>query len=508
MKETFFLAILSGILLFLSFPRFDLGFLAWVALVPLLYAIEDRSVRDSFWLGWLAGIVFFFGGVSWVTNTMVNYGGLSLPLSYLILLLLVLYLGLYYAAFSSLLTFIRSKTRVPLIIIAPPLWVSLELLRNYLLTGSPWLLLGYSQYRYLSIIQIADITGVYGVSFIIVLVNTLLFELIDLYLIKERSDRKFPLRTVITASAIMVAILLYSHWRLSNLKFPISNFQSSIKVSLIQGNIPQEIKWDKAYERSTIDTYIRLTKEATRREAYMVVWPEAATPFYLEQEKMYLEMIANLLREKKVYLLVGSPSYDLYNKKVRLYNSAYLLNPEGRIVSRYDKIHLVPFGEYVPLRRILFFIEKMVVGIGDFSSGEEYTVMELPEGRFGVVICFEVIFPELVREFVKRGANFIATITNDAWFGRSSAPYQHFSMAVFRAVENRVPIIRAANTGVSGIIDQTGRIIKASDIFVEAYISGEITPATNRSLYTRFGDLFSYICAVFTLIIVGMSLRK
>ncbi len=506
MKKILFAVTLSGILLLLSFPKFDLGFLAWIALVPLFYSIEGGSVRDSFWLGWIAGIVFFFGGVSWVTNTMVNYGGLSLPLSYLILLLLVLYLGLYYAVFSSLLTFIRSKTKIPLILIAPSLWVSLELLRNYLFTGSPWLLLGYSQYRYLTIIQIADITGVYGVSFIIVLVNILLFELIDLYL--QREVKKFPLMAVITTSTVMIVILFYGHWKLSKLQTPNSKLQTSIKVALIQGNIPQEIKWDETYERSTIDTYIRLTREAAGEGVDMVVWPEAATPFYLEREKMYLEMIASLVKEKKVYLLVGSPSYDPLDKKGRYYNSAYLLDPGGRIISRYDKIHLVPFGEYVPLRRILFFIEKMVVGIGDFSSGEGYTVMEVPEGRFGVVICFEVIFPELVREFVKGGANFMVTVTNDAWFGRSSAPYQHFSIVVFRAVENRVSIIRAANTGVSGIIDQAGRIIKASDIFVETYIPGEITPARDRSLYTRLGDLFSYVCAVFTLIIVGMSLRK
>ena len=218
-------------------------------------------------------------------------------------------------------------------------------------------------------------------------------------------------------------------------------------------------------------------------------------------------MLTDFARENNIYLLFGSPAVKDYNK---LLNRAYLISPKGEILSRYDKMHLVPFGEYVPLTKLLFFINKMVEGIGDFTSGEEYSVMKTDGGRFGVVICYEIIFPELVREFVKKDANFMTTITNDAWFGKSSAPYQHFSMAVFRAIENRVPVVRAANTGISGTIDSLGRIKKATDIFVETYITDEIeiSKEHKKTFYTRYGDIFSYICTLLVIGFFGWGLIK
>lgn len=227
-----------------------------------------------------------------------------------------------------------------------------------------------------------------------------------------------------------------------------------IKVGLLQGNIDQGVKWDVKFKRETIDIYLNLSKRQ-RQTALSLLYGQRQQRPSFEEEKGYQKMLTDFARENNIYLLFGSPAVKDYNK---LLNRAYLISPKGEILSRYDKMHLVPFGEYVPLTKLLFFINKMVEGIGDFTSGEEYSVMKTDGGRFGVVICYEIIFPELVREFVKKDANFMTTITNDAWFGKSSAPYQHFSMAVFRAIENRVPVVRAANTGISGTIDSLGRI--------------------------------------------------
>jgi apolipoprotein N-acyltransferase len=182
-----------------------------------------------------------------------------------------------------------------------------------------------------------------------------------------------------------------------------------------------------------------------------------------------------------------------------MYNSAFLVGPDATVRGRYDKIHLVPFGEYMPLRGMLFFLDKLVYGIGDFRRGEDYTVMAIPQGRFGVLICFEVIFPDLVRHFVDRGAQFLVNLTNDAWFGNSPASYQHLSMVVFRAIENRVPVVRAANTGISAVIDPTGRVLQQTDLFVRTRIQARITPAVGRvPFYTRFGDVFAYACLLLT----------
>jgi len=186
----------------------------------------------------------------------------------------------------------------------------------------------------------------------------------------------------------------------------------------------------------------------------------------------------------------------------RLSNSAVLLSPDGAIISTYDKIHLVPYGEYVPLRSLFPFIEKITVGIGDFLPGEDPVVMKTPFAKIGTLICYEIIFPGLVRKFVDRDANVLVTITNDAWFGRTSAPYQHFYMAVFRAVENRVPVVRAANTGISGFIDSRGRIIRKSDIFVEATLTENVAIGNKKSFYTKHGDMFAYVCIACSLLML------
>jgi len=276
-----------------------------------------------------------------------------------------------------------------------------------------------------------------------------------------------------------------------------------VRVGMIQGNVDQAQKWDVVFRREAIDRHKKLTNQVVR-EVDLVVWPEAATPFFFEVETDYREELLRFVRDRGVPLLFGSPAMDSRTAGgPRLFNSAYLVSGGGVVLDRYDKVHLVPFGEYVPLKPILFFLGKLVEGIGDFVPGSGPRVMSGPNGHLGLVICFEVIFPDLVRQFVDRGADYMVTITNDAWFGRTSAPYQHFAMVVFRAVENRVPFARAANTGISGFIDAEGHILRTTELFVESALSGEVRLGGQRTFYTAYGDLFTLGCAILTLFVAA-----
>ncbi len=501
------LAVFSGVLLAVAFPALDLHLFAWIALLPLFLALRGKSVKHGFWLGWIAGIVYFAGTVYWVTNSVHFYGGVPIVPASLITLLLCAYLALYPAVFGAAAVHIRKKYPALFFIVAPALWTALELARTYVFSGFPWSLLGYSQYRALHVVQIADITGVYGVSFLIVLVNAALTEFII-------DRRKYS--GLITAAVVMALVLGYGSVRLRTPEGP-----DRITVSVVQGNIDQFKKWDPAFQAETIAVYARLTREAIERKPDLVIWPETATPFYFNgmypiDQAMTAEL-ASMVRKNRVPLLTGSPTYEVKpNRRIVGRNSAFLLSADGQVAATYHKMHLVPFGEYVPLKSFLFFVEKMVQAIGDFQAGDEYTVMMLPvQGntahagvRLGTVICYEIIFPDLVRRFVDKGANVITTVTNDAWFGRTAAPYQHFSMAVFRAVENRVPIARAANTGISGFIDTKGNILVVSGIFTREHLTHTLIPGTEKTFYTRYGDLFAYACVIFSLLLTANIPKK
>lgn len=492
--RNFYLPLLSGILLILIFPIFDLEFLAWIVLVPLLLSISMASdTKTAFRAGFITGFIYFLGTTYWVVNSIYYYGHLPFYLSILILLGMVIILGLYIGLFGLIYHILSKKISMPSAILAPLLWTSIELARTYLLSGFPWSSLGYSQYRFLPIIQIADITGVYGVSFLIVMVNGAIADLF----IYRKIKRPYLLFGPGLSIILFNVILGYGYW---HLKEPQINHGRELKVSLIQGNIEQDKKWDPKYQREVFDTYLRLTREALKDNPDIIVWPETATPFYFGRDRAYTDELISFVRENKTYLLSGTQRVKSFEKrKYTIANSAYLLSPAGEISGSYDKIHLVPFGEYVPMKKILFFVDKLVEGIGDFSSGNRYEVFETPKGRFGTVICYEIIFPGLVRKFVKGGAEFMVTITNDAWFGHTSAPYQHFSMAVLRAVESRIPIARAANTGVSGFIDTNGKILKASGIFHEGMYTGDIKLSTEKTFYARHGDIFANVCLGLTI---------
>ena len=463
-------AAVTGFLYPLCFPDYDLGFLAWIMLLPLHASLDGASPRLAFWLGWLAGLIAFAGVMFWVVNAMHLYGKMPLAASYPVMGLLAAYLGIYVAVYAwGAARLLRTIPRLAFLA-APFLWVTLELVRTHLFSGLPWGLLGYSQYRWLPVIQFADHAGIYGVSFLIVLVNGALFE-IAAWAVARLRGRTVPVPWL-TPGVAIVATAVCLWYGQAQLEPEAGEAARSVGIGLVQANIDQAKKWDAAYRREAMDRHARLSGIAATQGASkndLIIWPEAATPFFFELEQDYRDEILSLVRSHDIPLLFGSPALRRYpNGRPYLMNSAYLMAQYGP-VGRYDKQHLVPFGEYIPLHSsVLFFLDKLVEGIGDFEAGQVATVLTLPGkprtpdatglAKFGVVICYEVIFPDLVREFAAHGADFMVTITNDAWFGQSAAPYQHFGMVVLRAVENRRAFARAANTGISGFIDPHGRI--------------------------------------------------
>ena len=493
--RTLALSVLSGGLLSLAFPGTgDLGWLAFFALIPLLVAIQGRPWRNAGVLGFLAGLVFWLATVSWIAPTMVRYGDLPWPLAGLILLGLAAYLALYPAVFCVLLSRSRLCSGALYVVTAASLWVVLEFLRTFLFTGFPWNLLGYSQHRNIPLIQVAAVTGVYGVSFVVMAANAALATMFLTW-------KDWPRLLAALGTAGLLLTVAVGYGKLSPLA---ADAKPAIPVALVQGNIEQDVKWDLAWQGRTLGIYRDLTVAVAREQPRLVVWPETAVPFFLREDVRRTE-VERLARQTATYLLVGAPDRD----DGRPRNSAFLVGPEGRILGRYDKRHLVPFGEYVPLRRLLPFVNALAAGvIGEDVPGREATVFSTSIGRFGVIVCYEAIFPDEVREFFLEGADFLVNITNDAWFGRSAAPAQHLAMAVFRAVENQAYLIRAANTGISAVVAPDGRVVRSSGLFTREILSAGITPRSAVSFYTRYGNLFAWGTVGVALAVAIASLRS
>ncbi|MGD9015072.1 MAG: apolipoprotein N-acyltransferase [Candidatus Omnitrophota bacterium] len=502
------LVLISAVFLIVSFlPNANLELFAWFAFVPLFFTLQNKTKAKAFLISYLAGIIFWLGTIYWLIH--VTFVGL---------IILVIYLALYFGFFGLAVSLIRPRhNALTGSLIIACLWVGLEYLRSHLFTGFSWALLGYSQYLNLPIIQIAKITGVWGVSFLVMSINLWIYLMLNARFAPLDKKQKFALPIIGYALVLVLLSIslgygfyeLYSKSQLTN--------QQTIRISVIQGNIPQAIKWEKSARGGILGEYQRLSRLAAADSPDLVIWPEAALPGIMEQDIYLKRTLQEFVSNIGIPFLVGIVNLDDHN----YYNSATLISQQGEFMQRYDKLHLVPFGEYIPLKRIFGFLET-VVPIGDFSPGKEYAVFNLDKSmsvslspssnladwhlvrpEFGVLICFEDIFPQLSRNFVRKGADFLVNITNDAWFGDTSSPYQHLSASVFRAVENGVYLVRAANTGISGFITPEGRIYplinKAAgkQTFISGYLTQEITifPKKN-SLYTQWGDWFVLVCLV------------
>jgi len=496
-------AVASGILLAFAFPKIDINLVAWVAFIPLLWVIRGRTPGRAFFYGWIAGMGFYLCTVYWVVYTIGLYSNIPPLVAVGPLLLMCTILASYTGAFAAGLRFYQRRGG-SCVLVGPLLWVVLEWVRSFFFIGFPWVDLGYSQHSFLNLIQFAEFTGIYGVSAVIILVNLLLFTFLS-----ARTPRSwlYPLAAIV----LVLGLSIWGVWRRSQLAaLPLTHH---LRVGLIQGNISQDIKWNPNLQEETMLRYEKLTRKVAAQGVDLVVWPETAVPFFFQADAPssnsdYRERLLQLVTEIKTPILFGSPAFQRTEKKVLLFNRAYLLSSMAEALGSYDKIQLVPFGEYVPFHGIFFFLDKLVEGIGDFAAGSVLTVFSLPSVKLGVLICYEGIFPDLTRRFVARGAELLVNITNDAWFGRTSAPYQHLVMEAMRAVENRVPLVRAANTGFSAVVDLDGRIRSRTNLDEMTFLIEELAWPQVRSFYTTYGDIFVWLCAAGTGLMLGYRCFK
>jgi len=493
------LAGLSGVLLVLSFPEFNLSQLSWFALVPLLVAIYGSDWRESLWLGLVAGIIYFGGIMNWIM-VLIPYSTIFwVTLGYVVL---TLYLSCYVFLFAVSVNFVSQWKRPDIQPLAYSFltavtWTGLEVLRGYVATGLPWASLGYTQWRNVPLIQISSITGMYGVTFLIAMINGMIAG----FLIDIRRWRS-SLKAVLVPLGIIAVCFAYGWVSLS------SSFEDEkIKVSMVPGNVSQKDKMASWGDKSDwiFDKYVQATQYAADEKPDILVWPESAVPQFIFPESPELDRLKFLIPRWGAYLLMGVISYEGTYPDHKVYNSAFLLSPAGEEIDRYHKIHLVPISEYFPLKRYLpESLHDLVTGVSDFDSGSRYTIFSAPPARIGVPICFESVFPEISRRFVREGANVICIITNDAWFIGTFAAQQHFSMAPFRAIENRISIFRCANYGVSCIIDPYGRIMRKLEKN-EKYLTGEVGLHVGGTFYTKHGNYLPWACLAMTLFLVAQT---
>jgi apolipoprotein N-acyltransferase len=493
------LAVFSGILLSLSFPGFNIWLCAWFGFIPLFFALLNKTKFQAFILSYLSGVVFWAFTVYWLVHVTL-----------LGTVILVLYLALYFGFFGVILSrpgILNNKFSVVAI---PSAWVLLEYARSHLLTGFPWALLAYSQYKNIPLIQFSDITGAWGVSFLIVMANVALFSV---FLTQERRVADIAKRLSVPFLCLAV-ILAYGYFKISLETKAVK--PQILKISLIQGNIPQSLKWKPMARSFITNKYLALSREAQETEPDLIIWPEAAVPFLLGEDRGDFKILVDAARTLKTQLLLGAVSVrnGLY------YNSALLFSSEGKLAGVYDKVHLVPFGEYIPLKKLLPFLET-IAPIGDIERGEDYRILRVKNSQtakqnsLGVLICFEDLFPEISAKFIREGAEFLVNITNDAWYLRTSAAEQHLAASVFRAVESRVNLMRAANTGITGFISPSGEIIslvrdkRNNKIFIDGVLTENIRIIRHKiSPYAQSGDVFIIICAILLLYGIILPLKK
>ncbi len=434
-------------------------------------------------LGLLTGIVYFGGTLYWLVGTMRTFGGLPVSLAVVVCGLLVVFLSLYVALFAWLLARAFRRFGPQAVWAAPFLWVGSEYLRSWIGGGFPWVLLGYSQATVPPIAQVASIGGVYLLSFVVALVSAAGAW--------TGLTRK-PARWLVSAGVIAGVIALGVWGAVRVRDGSLARGGSPLRVGLVQGNIAQEDKWDPALAVPILSRYLDLSRRAIAAGAEVVIWPESSTPFFLEENPALAAEIRRLAQQAQTPFVVGSDQIERAQQN-RFYNSAFLVGADGQTRAVYRKMHLVPFGEYVPLKQLLPFVGPLVEAVSDFSPGLEPVLLPIGDRRLSVAICYEVVYPWLVRSFVLGGSELLVTITNDAWYGTTSAAYQHWEQASLRAVEQGRYLVRAANTGVTGIVDPYGRVIASTRLFETEVVTGDVRWNTARTVYATIGDLIAWL---------------
>ncbi len=472
--------IVSSVLCILAYPQIEWWPLAWVALVPFLLALENVRPIVAFRRGYLFGFLFFAGMVGWLVY--VTYPGAFV---------MVGYLAIYPALFALSTVFFRKLSIVARAFILSSVWVVLEYVRSHAFSGFNWAMLGHSQYKNHAMIQIADITGAYGVSFLVMLVNISIAEAWKVVVEGKHTKAAAVRRLHIIVSLILVGTLAYGVWRFKGI-----GSETTVRIGVVQPGIPQSDKWIPALKPAIIAKTLDLTRQAATTKPDLIVWPETSLPGFWHENIFDVGVIRQTAKELNTGILMGVMTQE----GEHYYNSSVYIDRDGSVRGRYDKIHLVPFGEYLPLRPVLGWLGK-IIDLEDFTPGEAFTVFSLPGGqRFSSLICFEDTVGYLSRSMANGGAEFLVNMTNDAWFEDTKAPFVHAQAAVFSAIENHRSLVRAANTGFSGFINSRGQIIetvhnsKGKKTFVTGFAVADIPIVSKKSFYTKYGDIFTLLC--------------
>jgi apolipoprotein N-acyltransferase len=511
------LAAASGILLALSFPKYGHPAFAWMALAPLLVALagiarqKRRPIARAFACGLTTGVIYFSGTLYWITRVMAVYGGLQGWVAVLINAALVAYLALFPAIFAMVVARLMLAHGTRALIAAPFVWTATELGRTHLFTGFPWVLLGYGEVTVLPIAQLASVTGVYGLSALVAGASAAAAYAALAASSPSRGSILRPYRPLLVVLTMIVAVAVWGSVRIRG--GALLREGQPVKVGLLQGNVEQSERENPASAPQIFQNYLQMTRRAIDKGAEVVFWPESATPFYFEDDRAGAEQVRAIARQFHDYILLGSDQIGWRTQNGQLvpdkyFNSAFLVRPDGATAGFYRKMHLVPFGEYVPLKRLFFFAAPLVQAVSDFSPGENAALLPVNGHLMSTAICYEIVYPDLVRQFVSAGSELLSTITNDSWFGRTSAPYQHFAQASMRAIEEGRYLVRSANTGISGIVDPYGRVLVQTRIYETAVVVGEARFLKAATVYAQTGDVFAYASVALTIAALVVSRRR
>jgi len=491
----------TAILLILSFPDFEFSFLAWIALVPLMLVVARRpSPLNAFILGWFAGTVFFYGSCYWLTYSMIHYGGLPTIVAYLLLVPATAVVGLFPGLFALALAVVVRRWSVWTVLAAPAIWAASEWARLGV-TGQLWNALGYSLAYHPIWIQPANWGGVYAVSFLIVVINAT----IVLGLVKR--DWWTVLVAVVITPALAIVILISPFLR-DERYLSSDDYRSAVNVIALQPNVPMALEKSTEEMNALRELHLTLSQNALANlppyPPRLVVWPESPMNFTYASDKTFQDLVAKFAQENHTSLILNSlepAGPDAFH------NSALLINEDGRLIAQYDKIRLMPFGEYVPLPRWLPGASLITALVGEFTPGDKYTLMPVGPYRAGVFICIESEYPWIARRLTNEGADALINISNDGYLGPTAVLRQHLANAIFRAVENGRPVLRVTNSGISAWINEEGKVQEQTVPFredVRHWWFGK--PSIESTIYTRHGDLFVQLCAVITVIMLAAAL--
>jgi len=504
------LILISGVLSGLAFPPLRLGFLAFFALVPLIKAFCDDEFHNGFEKGLVYGLVLNLAIMYWLAlnkGTTWYWATLSMVSA-------VIFLALNYAVIGLVVGFIgRRLGRRAGIWSFPIVWTAVEYLRSLGSLGFTWNNLCYTQSHAIQLIQSAAVVGPYGISGWIVVINVLIYQLLE-----NLDDYRQVSRRLVVTIALFLIPAIYGMIVLQ--KPPSGSGRRSVNVGLIQPNIDPNAKWDRESFKNNMQLLHDLTDSVATQPLDLVVWPETATPTFLRRNHYaVLTQIREHINQLQVNLLTGTPDLERQGEDYQYYNSTFLLRPYSNQIEDYRKIHLVPFGEYIPLSGYFPELNNLNLGQGNFQSGKEVKLFQIPlktDQRavadtvltFNSVICYESTFPDLVRQATRQGSELLVVVSNDAWFGNTSAPFLHAEIGRWRAIENRIPVVRSANTGISLILDQYGRNLQSLPFGKSGWLSATVNQGEPRTIFVRYGNWLAHLCVILALFLIGYSIIR